>query len=204
MARLDYRAEFGSMYRDNLRNIFGMTDGATGSNWYAVARHFADILSEDTNTPIAHTIGTIAAGSVNTQWGVNAAWAYTTLHGVWKSLVTRDHMGSVIEANARVHSTDPENYDACMMALTIAKSDAKKTKNFFCNIRTGGKNCDHIVPCVTIDRWATRLAYATCDSMYVPSGNEYDAIAEAYRDVAAEYGLDVAEFQAILWCAFVA
>jgi hypothetical protein len=69
---------------------------------------------------------------------------------------------------------------------------------------------------VTVDRWAQRIAtdFADCRERgerpcasngrhacgHVPTGDEYETIASAYRDAADACGVSPATMQAVTWC----
>jgi hypothetical protein len=91
------------------------------------------------------------------------------------------------------------------MLTTLSSEAAHKTTSFHCNL-TG---CAHGgQECVTIDRWALCAAYgcrhdkdssASCGR--VPTGEEYVRVADCYRTLAAEYGMQGRALQAAIWCA---
>ena len=138
--------------------------------------------------------GVYAAHSANTQWGANLRMVARILRGkpaYRGTLGNNIRKGEAILAGADVLDT-----------LTKDKS-AHKTKCF-------ARACSGDTDAVVVDRWAQGVAvgWSNCGPKckrgrhscnYVPTGQEYIDIADAYRTVAAAWGMDPVIVQAITW-----
>ena len=186
------RQAMNSATRDDIR---------IGERWYArmasVCKGHADRLGI---TP--HQVGGVfAAHSINTQWGPNVRLASNVLHG---RALYRGTLGANIrkaEACLTV-GADPD---------TILTIDPKAHK-----VRNFARACSGDPDAVVVDRWALSVAQgwsecpngkasAPCGNngrhkcQRVPTGDEYLAVAAAYRKVAARRRHTPVQVQAIVW-----
>jgi hypothetical protein len=156
---------------------------ARGRRWYArmtvittghAGRHGVDPISIG---------GVWAAYSQNTPWGRNMRLASGHVRG---------RIGGTLGDSIRKAT-------ACLAGSTIdaetKDADAFKVRNF-------ARNCSGDTFAVTVDRWALRIAYRLGSvGGYVPTGREYERLADAYRAAAAARGETPADMQAITWIA---
>ena len=180
-------------YAANIRAAYLATDGreSRGHDWY---RSYAQRLrraAREAGATFGQACGLIGVSSINTNPTQGINWAIATMNGA-----TGGHLPLVVTRGAAILTA--ATFEAARDLACPATSDARKVRNFACNVHTYGKVCRHDVPCVTIDRWANRIATGN-PKAGVPKGKAYDAVADAYRMVAAEFGLAPATLQAILW-----
>ena len=162
-----------------------------GTAWYS---NYRELLNNNRGTvPLKNACGVIAVSSINTNPTQGMNWATKFMRGVLNG-----HLQVACNRAATILTMLEDNLDAILYTACPATSPARKVRNFGCNVFTGGMHCSHIVPCVTVDRWANRIATGDMKAG-VPSGKNYDAIADAYRSVAQIVGLPVAILQAITW-----
>lgn len=175
----------------SMRATASKQDVRDGRAWYSGMLSIMAAHASETGLSIDQCAAVYAATSINTGWAQNlkngagaladyaagnTPFANGGTLGMIISKVRAIIDGAEIDATL---STDPKNL---------------KIKNF-------ARNLAGDFEAVTVDRWAMRVAYATIDNGYVPTGDEYRTIADAYRTVAAEFGEAPADTQAITWCA---
>lgn len=189
-------------YVGNIRaamNAATVSDIRQGEAWYrrmdTITHGYAARLDMT-----AHQVGGVfAAYSINTKWGDNLRMVSRLLHirapyrGTLGMSITKAERIMSGEDVDMVLSDDPNNL---------------KTKKF-------ARACSGDEDAVVVDRWATSVAqgWANCPNkspvpcgnngrhacQYVPTGEEYRAIAEAYRTVARRRRHTPRQVQAITW-----
>ena len=184
---MDYEASIRTAYAN-------LTDTVRGRSWYRDYRATLNAAAKDASVPTFKAYGIIGVSSINTRPDVGMKWTIATMNGT-----VGGHLGIAVKRAAAILSSARSFNQARDIACAPdAKSGARKVRNFSCNVATGGNPCKHDVPCVTIDRWAHYVA-TNGERKDVPTGATYDAVASAYRTVAAELGIAPAILQAVLW-----
>lgn len=188
------KAYNASDYVANIRAVRSMADDDAvrdGRAWYPGMAAIMAAHADETGLTPRQCAAIYAACSINTPWARNlslAAGALADYAAGREAFATGGTLRMVIEkvygilTGADIDTTlaaDPNNH----------------------KLRSFTRNLSGDYDAVTVDRWAMRVAYGLTDGGYVPSGAEYDAIADAYRIVAAEFGETPADLQAITWCA---
>ena len=179
--------------RANLRNTFQAAtdqDILGGLVWYADAHAFAFDLARATDTDLVTVAAVIAALSPQTRWEANKVAATELLKNGTRAagMLVSNHERALRVLRAGQHNA--------LSALQI-KGDESAPK-----IAAFARNILGDTTRVTIDVWATRAALGAWDSVPLLSRvGMYDAIADQYRFVAAEYGMSAPDFQAIVWIA---
>lgn len=171
-------------YRANIRAAWEASSDADlrkGLAWYANARAEARKLG----TTLHRGVGVIAALSPLQSWDTNIALAHKLAdeHAAGNPMPTSGYgfKRNTAKAWAILDGARP---------LDILGGD--KVRSFYRNIL----GCPHSV---TVDRWAVRIAMGDPKhSGNVPSG-QYGAMADAFRDVAAELGISARDLQAATW-----
>lgn len=179
--------------------LTALLDGATdaqwsaGFEWYPAFAGIADLLAARHGVTFEEAAATLAilsprtsvATSVLTTDAVLAAWttqgeaAARRVSGVLPTNVAR----AVDWLTGDTKATDLDT------GSTLSRS--RKVRSFYLNT-LGNEDA------VTVDVWATKAVGGTMEQ---PSGGAYVAIAEAYRTVAARFGVTPREAQAIAWVA---
>jgi hypothetical protein len=184
-------------YAESIRRAY---DAATseqrerGIAWYADYSQRLYTLADAANVPFAAACGIVAVSSINTRPEPGLRWTSEVMNGR-----KGGHLPIAVERAAHILDAAEElDFDGARDLACSPESDARKVRNFGCNVYTMGQPCEHGTACVTIDRWAH---YVATDGARkdVPSGKMYDRIADAYREVAAELGMAPAILQAIVW-----
>lgn len=164
-----------------------------GFNWYSEYR--ALLRANSNGFTIEQACGVIGVSSINTNPARGMKWARDFMHG----LIERGHLDiAVYRASVILVEMPNATFDEIRDTACSPKVKARKVRNFACNTYTAGAECNHAVACITVDRWANRIARNDF-TLGVPSGADYDAVAQAYRNVAAYVNLPVAVLQAITW-----
>jgi hypothetical protein len=165
-----------------------------GATWYA--RYRISVDRSRGSHAIENACAVIGVSSINTNPAQGLNWARKFMNGE----TNRGHLDLVVSRAELILSTvnAQSSFDTLRDIAGPSTSPARKVRNFACNVYTAGETCTHIVPCVTIDRWANRIATGDAKSG-VPSGKNYDAVADAYRNVAVQLDIPVAILQAITW-----
>jgi hypothetical protein len=168
-------------YTRNLRNWFLLASPEEieqGTQWYDNARAEAHTLATAHNTDTPTVAAMIAALSPRITWDETLKAA--------KELLRHKSRAKGI-AGFRMNHTK---------ALRILAGESpndvlggKKVTNFFRNILGDGD-------AITVDTWAARAAGETRP---LDRHNRYERIANAYRSVAREIGLEPRQFQAVIW-----
>lgn len=185
-------------HKDMVKNILYIyhttspDDTSEGIEWYGKAYAECErIASESGFTPdqVASLMAIVSPGMV---WDENETAPERIVNLYLEGKPAAEWVG---------FSTYPANL---LKAERILQGDftalgGRKVKSFHANIMGD-------VEAVTVDRWAVRVALddpqVTGDKI-VPSGDKvYNAIADAYREVAKLVGLYPPDVQAITWCSF--
>jgi hypothetical protein len=164
---------------------------ARGTVWYSEYRSLA--ITNGNNLSIEQIAGLVGVSSINTNPAQGMRWISKFARGI-----AGGHLPIVCERGTQIIAATNSTFDAIREIACPSTSPARKVRNFACNTYTGGATCKHEIPCVTVDRWANRVATGDAKAG-VPSGKNYDAIANAYRNVAITLNLPVAIVQAITW-----
>lgn len=191
------RRTAGISFRRACLNIEGVwklctpADVESGAHWYDKAGGVvADIvaLTGDTRETVA---AVIAHDSPRTTWQRNVAGAYALLATGEKApgIMAGNHSRAVSAMETGRAGGDP-----------LATIKGPKTRNFAMNILGCRES-------VTVDAWAARIALKpdwtrgeTADVERILSrAGAYDAVANAYRVVAARLGIDPTTLQASTW-----
>ena len=193
-------------YQANIRSYYDRASAdqiAEGRAWYP---SMAATLANDaarSGLRIAQVAAVYAANSINTPWARNLALASRAIadHAAGRdALCDGGTLGMIIgKVRAAIAATSDDAIDGIMT------SDPHNLK--IVNFR---RNLIDDPDAVTVDRWAFRIAtnFEGCECVKanthgcgkVPTGNEYRAIADAYRAVASEVGERAHDLQAITWC----
>ncbi len=153
-----------------------------GRAWYRRMTACMQAYADRGMVPDAASAGGVYASfSINTQWKTNIRLARKFLRGG----TVRTMGGNIAKATA-CKSGIP-------LTDVVKDANALKIRSFACNM--GGCR-----DCVTVDRHAHNVATNGART-YVPKGDEYRTIADAYRTVAAIVGETPADLQAIAWVA---
>ena len=153
-----------------------VADLAAGRDWYRAAGHEATVLSRTNGISREAAAGIIAAISPRLSWGLNVRNARTIAAGQG----ARGVLGANVAKAERIRAGESP--------LGVLGGD--KVRSFYANI------CGDLQE-VTVDVWALRAAGLPGDTRMTPK--VYRTVADAYRTVAAEYGLQPAEAQAAAW-----
>jgi len=162
-----------------------------GTVWYADYGRRVRRAAREAGVPFAAACAIIGVSSINTRPEPGLRWAVATMAGH-----VGGHLPLAVSRAAAILAERGAPFDRLRDIACPATSPSRKVRSFACNVRTGGRECRHAVPCVTIDRWANFIATGRKD---VPSGPAYERVAAAYREAAAILGLPVAIVQAIAW-----
>lgn len=193
-------------YETNIRSYYERASAdqvGEGRAWYRNMAHDLQAEGDRSGLRLAQVAAVYAANSINTPWQRNLALAHRAIsdHMAGRdALIDGGTLGMIIgKVRAAIAATSDDAIDG------ILTSDRNNLKivNFRRNL------CDD-ADAVTVDRWAYRIAtnFEGCECVKanthgcgrVPTGNEYRAIADAYRAVAAEVGERAHDLQAITWC----
>jgi hypothetical protein len=178
-------------------------DTVVGERWYGRMRVITHGHSARLGISPLNVAGVYAAHSTNTQWNVNLILAGLTLRG---KKLHRGTLGMNIDKAAN------------MMAGADITTLVKDVNNY--KLRAFASACAGNMYSVVVDRWACAIAWGwegcpyngdkycarngkghACANSRVPSGDEYNIIAEAYSVLADEMGMLPAILQATTWVA---
>jgi hypothetical protein len=177
-----------------------------GNAWYATTGTWMNEASKRTNKQ-AHIIAAVyAAFSINTKWALNKKHAETFID-MYINGTHREFTGTLgMNIRKAIAYIEQDTHDFNTM---VKDANNYKIRNFTCNLTN---DCIHDIECVTIDRWAHRIAtaFADCNDTiankhscgHVPTGTEYIALAKCYRTVAKEFNETARTLQAITWIEF--
>jgi hypothetical protein len=186
-----------------------------GDAWYPGMLAVMSAHASDTGLSVLQCAGVYAACSINTGWAQNLINGARALDEYARGLVPFADGGTLgmIVRKVRAIIAGADDID---MILSPDPTNLK--------VKSFTRNLSGDYDAVTVDRWAVRCAYAWTDCEfsgerscarnkrtgeltgkghacgYVPTGAEYESIAEAYRIVAAEFNETPAATQAITWC----
>jgi len=163
--------------------------------WYSDAQGFARDLGERYGVPEAVAAGVIAAISPNTYWEQNkrdaekliAAWKVSPAMAETVSIAS--YGANKRKALAILRSWAPDAY--------FDDQAEPKTWNFWMNLQG--------LDGVTVDRHAYSIAMGkryTPETMPSLTPAKYQAVADAYRRVAAQVGVEPRQLQAVTWIAW--
>ena len=199
--------------RDAIRRAYVTADAdaiRAGHDWYAAAEQTIAADAAEYGLPFSTVAAVYAACSINASWAANRTiarrWlAYATGH-------QPDRPGCLAMVATRCElalAERPSTYsDAWRVVLGDGDARGSKVASFMANMHGDREH-------VTIDRWAMvgaglasltahprkRDTFVPCSHSKAPKGRKYDTIRAAYRDVAAELGIDPRDLQAAVWCA---
>jgi hypothetical protein len=177
MTDIDYAVNIMGVYK---RALF--CEIVNGTGWYARARALALELSPD---DVWRGAGVLAALSPLKQWDLNVDLA----RQAFANGQARGHFtGQCIKANRIMAGENP-----------LDVLGGQKTTSFCVAIATGGRG-----KIATIDGHAYDAAHGLSHKWETRRINkgEFDAIADAYAEVADYLGLAVNDLQAIVWVAW--
>ena len=163
---------------------------ADGRAWYpgmhAVMRAHAD----ETGLTVRQCAAIYAANSINTPWARNVSLASGALADIRDGRAPYANGGTLGMIIRKVSAI----IDGADIDTTLSADPNNLKIRSFCANMSGDYDA------VTVDRWAMRIAYGLTSGGYVPTGEEYRAIADAYRAVAVLVGETPATVQAVSWC----
>lgn len=179
-------------YVDNILSVWNARtydQERDGREWYVAMARIMREHAIKSGLTVAQCAAIYAATSINTSWSINLSLAARSIEdrGLYGGT-----LGMVCD---KVNAIIDHGYvsDATIDGILSADPKRMKLRNFWRNLAG-----DHTA--VTVDRWARRIATGDYASKSVPNGAEYDAIASAYRTVAAMVGETPATVQAVTWC----
>ncbi len=182
--------------RDNLRKQFTLihdTDSVEGSGWYPLAQSIVRQWAEHYRYSVDTVAMVVAAISPQVEWSRNLIIADDVLANRIPSI------GGVLHVNLRkaekLRDTDyrSESKDWSLESRMLEQFKAgPKVLNFARNL-SGNMNA------VTVDTHAMQCALNDPLSKIVVRPSNYAIVADCYREVATEKGLQPATFQAVLW-----
>ena len=193
MARNEYPVNDWSVNIRAAYDAASIAQRERGESWYRdygvrIAQH-----ANDANVPVDAACAIVAVSSINSRPEPGLSWSVRIMNGA-----TGGHLPLVCERAARIMADRWASFDTLRNIACDETSPRRKVRSFACNIRTLGLPCEHGDACVTIDRWANYVATNGKDKS-VPAGPKYDALARAYRMVAADLGIAPAIVQAVTW-----
>ena len=153
-------------------------------DWYRNAHDQCRIIATSLEMPLDTFLGVVAALSPQMNWKYNIREAVRLVHGM-RCL----GYGRNIAKAKRILLNGEQPLDVL---------GGNKVRAFYCNLRDGGANDQH----VTIDTWALRIALGKDGYTQKISGitdKQYKRLVKAYQQVAAEFGILATELQAITW-----
>lgn len=172
-------------YESSILHYWQQADTATvaeGRAWYPSIARTIRRESRASGYSVAQVAAVYAANSINTPWARNIELAS---RAIAERGMTGGTLGMVVrKVNAILQGADIDT------TLT-ADPNNRKIVNFRRNLSGDYQS-------VTVDRWAHRVA-TRGERSDVPTGATYEAIATAYRNVAAMVGETPATVQAVTW-----
>lgn len=198
-------------YVTNIRaamNAATKSDIKAGELWYARMLRITTAYGARLGLTPHQVGGVFAAYSINTPWGANLRMVSRLLHirAPFRGTLT----DSIVKAERIMSGEDIDTVLAPPKVLkhSIRPNDAYKTRMF-------ARACSGDEDAVVVDRWALSVAqgWAECPNksprpcgksgrhscQRVPTGDEYLAVAEAYRKVARRRKHSPIQVQAIVW-----
>lgn len=179
-------------YHENIRAAYADAtpdDLAQGLAWYREAHRFArDVAANGGTLTVTRAAGVIAALSPMQGYAQNITLA--------RKLAAHHAAGGLQPMSGYgLTRNTAKAWRILCGERPLDVLSGPKVRAFYRNI-TGCKTS------VTVDRWAVRIALADpTHSGLVPKG-EYEPIAQAFRDVAAELGVTARDLQAATWVAY--
>lgn len=199
-------------YVDNIRAFYNRAsadDIRDGRTWYPAMARIMREHSVRSGLRVAQCAAIYAATSINTPWSRNLALAAQSINDHESGNVALVNGGTLTMVVAKVRNVIASATDDVLDSVLTSDPKNFKLVNFRRNLCDDDK-------AVTIDRWAYRVATNFADCKYngergcaangthgcgkVPKGNEYNIIADAYREVAKLVNERVHDLQAITWC----
>lgn len=164
-------------------------DAATrraGAGWYSAAASEADRLAELAPAGIGRvrTAGIIAALSPRAHWSVNLRWA--------EAIVVSAGSGWPIAPAVSTRAVRAKAWKIAHGADPARVLGGPKVRAFWQAI-CGDPDA------AVVDVWAARAAGVSASELY--RAGAYDAVAEAYRALAAIVGVPTRDLQATIWLA---
>jgi len=194
-----------------IRRNYAAADADTardGIAWYADAEALIRADAEHYGLPVSTVAAVYAACSINASWAANRTMARKWLQYATGKADRPGGLSAVQSRCERAIAERPETFEHAF-EIVLAGGDARGSK-----VASFVSNFHGRADFVTVDRWAmvgAGLAETTvnskgrvtpCDAhSKAPKGVKYDRIADAYRTVAAEYGIAPRDLQAVVWCA---
>lgn len=202
--------------RDAIRRNYNAargTDAARdGLAWYTDAERVIADDAAEYGLPHSTVATVYAVCSVDATWAANRTFARKWLDYATgrKPSANRPALryGFVTDRAEQATTERPETFEHAF-GIALGKADARGSK-----IGSFVANFHGLEEYVTVDRWAMvgaglataehnakgRLTPCAAHSK-APKGVKYDRIADAYRDVAAEFGIAPRDLQAVVWVA---
>ncbi len=205
----EYCATINCIHCNNIRNARMQASEANviaGTAWYATTGAWMDAYAKRTNKSAHIMAAVFAAFSINTKWELNKRHAETFIDMYTRN--THHEFTGTLGMNIRKAIAYIEQTEHNFETMVKDRNNFK-IRNFTCNLTN---DCIHEIECVTVDRWAHRIAtaFADCNCTksnthgcgHVPTGIEYQQIAACYRNVAREFNETARTLQAITWIEF--
>jgi hypothetical protein len=161
-------------------------------SWYAEARRAAQALAGEYNVPLHRVAGIIAALSPRIQWASNLRGAEAILHRAAYPEVFGP--GGTLEGLGRSVPGFPRNVHK---AERIAAGEAPEAVLGGDKVRAFYRAILGDRDAAVVDVWMIRAVGEDVHKTF--TGPRYARIAEALRQAAELAGIDVADFQAIVW-----
>lgn len=200
--------------RDAIRSHYmaaAGTDAATdGIRWYSDAEALIAADAERTGLPVSTVAAVYAACSINASWAANR-----TIASRWLQYATGERaerpgcLQAVANRCADALSERPSTLEDAERVLAQGGTASDKVCSFVANFHG-------IADRVTVDRWAivgaglaelqphpkkAGVVMPCATHGKAPTGARYAAVRDAYRDVAAEFGVAPRDLQAVVWVA---
>lgn len=196
---------------DAIRRNYAAADADTardGLAWYSDAETLIRADAEQYGLPVSTVAAVYAACSINASWKANQTIARRWLQYATGQTERPGGLATVQARCDRAVTERPETFEHAF-EIVLAGADARGSK-----VASFVSNFHGREDFVTVDRWAmvgAGLAETTvnpkgrttpCEThSKAPKGVKYDRIADAYRTVAAEFGIAPRDLQAVVWCA---
>lgn len=185
-------------HKDMVKNVLYAWATATpddfeeGMCWYGKAYYQCETIAQACGFQTEQIVALMAILSPGMVWDENESAPERVVDLYLRGIPATDWTG---------FSTYPHNLLKCERILQgdFTALGGRKVRSFYNNIL--GHN-----DCVTIDRWAIRVAlddHKIGKDLIVPSGEAvYQMLSNAYFEAAHLLGQDVTDVQAVTWCRF--